>query len=199
MLIIKTFADSRTYMHERRRKLWKRAESFECIRLSSAFSWNRDRRSPGSVNTRRRRSGPKQDTAVRQVADRRPQVDRKEDIAGPWCLGGIAEGGRRGEEEDRQSGRRQESYGFAVVPCVRRNFPQRRAAVHPSVRRRVATPRTGVRTCTCRLRHCSAAHSFSFLPSRMRNRTFSRFLRRDITRSLLGRDGISKWHALRGV
>lgn len=56
------------------------------------------------------------------------------------------------------------------------------------------------RTCTHTVYAIVPARSFPPITiSRIRNRTFSRFLRWDITRSLLGRDGISKWHALRDV
>lgn len=72
-----------TYVYARAGTMKTSGVFGRCIRLSPVFSWKRDRRSPGSVNTRRRRTVRSRIRAERQVADRRPQVDRKEDIARP--------------------------------------------------------------------------------------------------------------------
>lgn len=69
----------------------------------------------------------------RQVADRRPQVDRKEDIARPWCLGGIADGGRRERKTDSRGrhGDRRVTVSRSFRAC---DVISRSVAVHPSVR-----------------------------------------------------------------
>jgi len=115
------------------------------------------------------------------------------------------------------------SYGFVVVPCVRRNFPQcRRLSVRDEATRQNGTGRDGTRRDAgmrrvASRRDAAPAHRVAptyvhiprtftplfrltlALPFRIRNRTFPRYLRRDITRSLLRRDGIFKWHAHWGV
>lgn len=126
--------------------------------ISPVFSRKRDRRPPGSVNTRRRTVGRWSRIRRGQVADRRPQVGRKEDIR--TLMPRRDDGGVNGDR----------SYGFVVVPCVRRNFPQRRRlSVRGDATRRDATrrdaPRTASHRHTCtyhvRLRHCSDSPSSS--------------------------------------
>lgn len=119
------------------------------------------------------------------MADRRPQVGRKENIR-------ILMPRR---DDEGMDGNR--SYGFVVVPCVRRNFPQRRrlSVRGDATRRDAPRPDRIAPAHTCVYAIVPAHPRPPALPFRIRNRTFPRYLRQDITRSLLRRDGIFKWHA----